>query len=269
MHSVPDDFSVPTLVKAIKANLFDWYRYLGRSPKAEFCEGPNLAWLLTGMPIGFLNTVFSTQLPPDHADEIIAEALTHFRARNVSRLWWWPEPASQAEELGKRLLKLGFTWNDGSTGMAANLLTLPADLPQPNGLTILPVENKEMLEKFVWTAGAGYEFPESAVSISFDLLLGLGFELPLRSYLALLDGRPVAASQLFLSAGVAGIYWVATVPEVRQQGIGTAITLTPLLEAREMGYHVGILHASKMGYPVYCRLGFQEYCKMSSYWWKG
>ena len=89
----------------------------------------------------------------------------------------------------------------------------------------------------------------------------------MKFYLGWWDEEPVSTSGLLLAEGVAGIYFVATVPEARKRGVGFAITLKPLQEAREMGYRVGILQASQMGEPVYRRMGFQEYCKIGAYIW--
>ena len=94
------------------------------------------------------------------------------------------------------------------------------------------------------------------------------FNPQFRTYLALSNGNPVGTSQLFLSKGVAGIYHVTCIPEARGQGIGSAITLAPLLEARELGYRISILQASKQGFNVYRRLGFQDFGNLSVYLWE-
>lgn len=265
MSGILKDLSAPALVAAIKANLFEWWRYLGSSPKAELYDSPELTWLLTGIPHSFVNSVLRTQAEPENVDAIIEKTLAHFRSRDVTKFSWRIEPGTQPTDLGKHLMDHGLTYTDGGPGMAVDLLGLNEDLPTPTGLTIEHVEDTEALRKWAYASMIGFELPETSVNTWFDLFTGLGFDLPLRNYLGILNGEPVAASELFLGAGVAGIYVVTTTPEARRQGIGAAMTLAPLRDARAMGFRIGILHSSPMGLGVYRRLGFQEYCKMSCY----
>jgi GNAT superfamily N-acetyltransferase len=100
--------------------------------------------------------------------------------------------------------------------------------------------------------------------------LGPGTDaLPIRYYLGLSHGEPVAASMLALGAGVVSIYNNATIPEAQRKGFGAAMTLTALCEVRSLGYCVGILHSTEMGYIVYQRLSFQWYCKLGLFVWMG
>lgn len=196
-------------------------------------------------------------------DKIITETLALFKSKRVTRLWWFADPSAEAD-LINRLVANGLTFGDGLPGMATDLLELPNQLPQVTGLEIVPVTTKEMLKHWVRIMRIGYGLSDTIESSFFDLFASLEFDLHMRYYIAFVNGEPVAVSQLFLSAGVGGIYCVATVPNARKQGIGAAVTLAPLIDARQMGYRVGILQSSQMGYPVYRQLGFQEYCKMST-----
>jgi ribosomal protein S18 acetylase RimI-like enzyme len=58
-----------------------------------------------------------------------------------------------------------------------------------------------------------------------------------------------------------------TEPDVRLQGIGATMTLAALHEARALGYRVSVLRASPYGLHLYRRLGFREYCLLSTYVW--
>jgi GNAT superfamily N-acetyltransferase len=269
MSDILKDFSTMALVKAIKADRFEWYGYLGRSPKAELHDSPNLTWLLTGVPFPLMNTVIRTQLTRENVDEIIEETVAHFKSKNVTNFTWWAEPGTQPTDLGERLVAHGFTFSEGPPGMAVDLAALNEEFAVPPNLTIEHVREAGTLKTWVRTLFRGFELPERGEGAFFDVFSGLGFDLPLRNYVGLLDGEPVATAELFLGAGVAGIYAVATVPEARRQGIGSALTLAPLREARAIGYRIGVLGATPMGLGVYRRLGFQEYCKLSHYVWAG
>lgn len=90
----------------------------------------------------------------------------------------------------------------------------------------------------------------------------------MRNYVGYLNEAPVATAELYIAEGVVGVYVVGTVPKARRMGIGTAMTLAPLLEARSLGYRIGVLGATPLGEGVYRKLGFEEYCKLSYYSWK-
>ncbi len=53
----------------------------------------------------------------------------------------------------------------------------------------------------------------------------------------------------------------------RSWGIAAAPAAAALREARELGYHPGVLQSSEMGFPVYVRLGFQPCCTFRHFLW--
>jgi GNAT superfamily N-acetyltransferase len=269
MNPILKDFSTPSLAGAIRSNLMAWYENLGRSPKAERFDSPEIAWVLTGLSHSFLNAVVRSQLSPIHIDERIGEIIASFQAKNVKMLNWYSEPDAKTADLGEQLLQNGLTYSEGGSGMAVDLLALHEDLVSPAGFGIQAVGDETTLKDWVQTGFTSLGGLETEAEACFELFAGLGFEMPLRNYLGRLDGEPVATSQLFLGAGVAGIYWVATTPKARGQGIGAAMTLAALREARELGYRIGILQSTPMGEGVYRRLGFQEYCRMNHYVFTG
>src|SRR5688572_10326782 len=270
MLDILSDFSATELVKAsIKANWENYHYCLGRSPSVELSIGRYLTWLITNMPDHFMNLVVCTQLPSEGIDELIDGALTHFRSLNIRRLSWLAKEGVPATEIKKYLVDHGLTFSESfATEMAADLRVLPVDVPAPTGLKIVPVFGEETLKQWIHIASIGFGVREEFEKVWYDFFVEAVFDTRFRTYLAILNGLPVGTSQLFLSAGVAGIYNVTCIPQARGQGIGAAITLAPLLKAREMGYQVAILQASRLGYNIYRRLGFQDFGKLSVYLWE-
>jgi len=270
MQDILHDFSATELVKAsIKANWENYHYCLGRSPTVELSIGRYLTWLITNMPDHFMNLVVCTQLPSEGAEELIDSAMTHFKSLNIKKLSWLAQEGVPATEIKKYLLAHGLTFSESfATEMAADLKSLPDNLATPVGLRIVPVVGGETLKQWIHVASIGFGVREEFEKVWYDFFVEAIFDMRFRTYLAVLNGQPVGTSQLFLSAGVAGIYNVTCIPEARGQGIGAAVTLAPLLQARKLGYRISILQASQRGYSVYRRLGFQDFGKLSVYLWE-
>jgi GNAT superfamily N-acetyltransferase len=70
--------------------------------------------------------------------------------------------------------------------------------------------------------------------------------------------EPVSAAMLLFSHGIAGVYWVGTTPSARGKGYAAAIMREITNHAFDHGARAVILQASRMGEPVYARLGYRE-----------
>jgi len=270
MKNILREFSGRNSVKsAVKANWEAYHYCLGRSQTVELSVGRYLTWLITDLPDYFMNLVVCTQLPPEGADGLIENALVYFRSMNIRKLSWLAHECVRPATIYKTLLAHGLTFRESfATEMAVDLSLLLEDLPPCSGLQIVPVEDECALRQWIHVASVGFKISERFEKVWHDFFVDAIFNPQFRTYLAMLNGKPVGTSQLFLSDGVAGIYNVSCIPEARGQGIGSAVTLAPLIEARGMGYRVGILQASRLGYNVYRRLGFQDFGNLSVYLWE-
>jgi GNAT superfamily N-acetyltransferase len=270
MKTILRDLSADRLVKkAIKENWENYHYCLGRSPSVELSLGRYLSWFITNVPDHFMNLVVCTELPPEGPVELIERALDHFKSLHIRKVTWLVQEGVPAAKIKRHLLSHGLTLNESfGAEMAADLSSIPENVPVPAGLKIVRVEDKETLQQWIHVASIGFNVPAEYEDVWYEFFVEAVFEQPFWSYLAVLDDHPVGTSQLFLSAGVAGIYNVTCVPEARGLGIGAAITLAPLLDARAIGYRIAILQASEMGVRVYRRLGFQDFGHLSVYLWK-
>lgn len=268
MNTVLQDLSTSAMAKAIRGNLYAFFRYLRRSPHVEFYEGEGLLRWHSGIAHPWFNGVLVTRPPAADETEIICETLAYFQARSVRLFTWWVGEGLETAAWEQPLFTNGFGYSTDTPGMAADLDALTETVPVPAPFRVAAVQDGETLQTWANTLVNGFGFPNTWQADFQQLITDFGFGGDFRCYLGYLSDKPVATAALFLGAGVAGIYCVSTRPEARRQGLGAAVTLAALRDAHKMGYRLGILHSSPMGFPVYLRLGFSHLCNLDSFYWK-
>jgi len=78
-------------------------------------------------------------------------------------------------------------------------------------------------------------------------------------YVAYLDGQPAAAVVILPVDGDASVWDVATLPEARGRGLCRRLMHRALWDARADGCDISSLQATKLGEPVYTRLGYERH----------
>jgi ribosomal protein S18 acetylase RimI-like enzyme len=228
-------------------------------------DEPVMTWISTGTRIPFYNGVIRTRLSASDADRAIEAIAGRFHEHGWL-MAWWVMPPSRPADLVRRLEAHGFTPWTGDLGMAADLTTLPDAVPLPEGVSVERVRTRQGQEDWLRAFGAGFGIDEARLAIYGRLPLGAAPEESLfRFFLARHHGVPVATSLWFPAADAAVIDEIATVPDLRRRGIGTAVTHAALRDARSSGYRTAVLVASEAGAPVYRRLGFVPHGRREIY----
>jgi GNAT superfamily N-acetyltransferase len=196
----------------------------------------------SGLPHPLLNGV--TRLRKHPLDEAVAEA--RHRLDGMPGVWWVGQDSDP--DVADGLLARGLEAGSTLPVMAIELDDIP-EVRGPAGLVIEQVTDTAALTEYVQAYSGPFSVPETALTAVVNAESQ-------QNEPARFIGR-IATSELFVSHGVAGIYWVSTVEQHRGQGIGAALTAAALRAGRDCGLRVATLQASGLGQPVYRRLGFK------------
>lgn len=137
--------------------------------------------------------------------------------------------------------------------------------PLPRGLEIERVRDRRSLAAFEDALIEGFPLehlvagrPPAFWDQRILAVPGLGI------WLGRAAGRPVSCGLSFVSRGYVFVGFVATVPSMRGRGFGSAIAWAATLAASRLP---AILHASRMGRPMYERMGFGVVAP-ATLWWR-
>jgi hypothetical protein len=243
------------LVRAIEDNVAELLMAMGAAGGGEQRSDATARWTIGGSPIDYHNAVVAAA-----EVGVVAESLALLRKHDVPGTW---HVGPSMRISGAELTTAGFMAAGSEPGMAVRIQELVPP-PAVPGLSLTRVSDDEALAVWEATLGQGFGEGEKEARWVASVYRKLGYGDPWRHYLGWLDGAPVATATVFLGAGVAGVYFVMTVPEARRRGIGAAITYGAL---RGAGAEYAVLGSSSAGRSVYERLGFQKYCTIDLYEW--
>lgn len=265
MLDILTDLSPAALAAAHKANLHSFLRRAEASPAMEYARFDGFERWRCAHPSAVLNGALSVRDATEADAGDLDATLEYFRAAGTPAVTWWLEDGVEPEGWRRLLTERGFTLVSGVPGMGLDLSTLPEAVPLPEGATVhkaCHVDNLRPLARIITRMFGYYLESEKA---TFEWAAGQGVEWPTLSYVAYLGGRPVGTCIMHYGGGVAGIYYVAVEPEARGRGLGAALTLAPLFEARDLGYRAAVLQSPDMAVPAYERLGFREHCRVDHF----
>jgi GNAT superfamily N-acetyltransferase len=117
----------------------------------------------------------------------------------------------------------------------------------------IPAWRRASVEELAAINEAAYPWRDG--SMERALIGGASGANGLRLYIAE-DASVVGVNEV---DGDAGVFFVATLPEARGRGLASGLLAGAMLEARARGCDLSTLQATKVGEPVYARLGYERF----------
>jgi GNAT superfamily N-acetyltransferase len=253
-----------SLVQAMEGNFHDvWVAFARQGGRTVHIEH-DVSWVKVD-PAPWPSQVFAAQFGDGEAEERIEQIIAQMKAGQAPSRWIIG-PSTRPADLPARLVRHGLVKVRESPGMAVELQRMNDRFVCPEGFSVSTVCDAQTLRQWVQVLVQGmFRGGQRDAEAFYALVEDFDLSGDSRFYIGRYRGEAVATSMLFPSRGVAGIYHVVTLPEYRSLGMGKRTTLAPLLEARERGYGVGVLHASQLGEVIYRQIGFRSYCTISAF----
>jgi ribosomal protein S18 acetylase RimI-like enzyme len=245
-------------VDALEENLWSQWSQFGRPPTCSFHRDDKICQLDT--PIASLpyNGVFKFSVdaaPEDRIDAII----DHYKRRSVEHLWL-VHPTARPQNLDMLLEARGLKQVETFSGMVVEPSGLKADQRAPQEFEFRRIEPTEE-DVVIEMVAKRWSVPTDAIPHlrSFFRSNRVGApDAPMQGWLATINGRAVGKGFTYRSRNIVGLYGVATQPEARGKGIGTALCVHALRQACSSDVDLLVLHSTPMAHSLYRSLGFRD-----------
>jgi GNAT superfamily N-acetyltransferase len=199
------------------------------------------------------NLLAVTDIPPDPA-ELFDRAQKFFGPRTPWRVITTGDPVESVKRAAEQRGMKPYPCQPGM--MLSPIPPAPAVSP-PRSVRV--ASNAKELRDFQRTSSKGFGIPMIAIDMILPQLPGPVGQPGVPLFFVVYDGdKPVSASALLVSHGIAGIFFVSTIPRARKRGYATTAVWAAAEAGRKQGCEAAYLQASDMGRPVYERMGFHK-----------
>jgi GNAT superfamily N-acetyltransferase len=245
------------LIKYMEMNMQGKLAYIpSRQKEMDVLEYGDVLVVNSNFPSDTFNTTYGGSITKEHADFVF----DYYKIRNLP-MAWWIGPNSQTTESGSILQNAGFHHVEHDVGMVCDLTAVTLDYELPASLEIKECTLAQSFSDFGAVLASIFTPEDEFVKTFYNKLAELdAASIPaLKLFVGYEDGKAVAISGLFLTE-CAGFFDIATRPFHQKKGYGSAMFYTALVQAKKLGYEVGVLQASPDGLNIYKRFGFNEVC---------
>ena len=211
----------------------------------------------TGVNFAVNNGIYQTHIPNDRTEVVIKDVVDYFRNRHLPFIWIL-NSLSSPSSLKEKLLNYGFSELFIEAGMALNLTNSP--IARKGSYNLLRIEEVNSIEHsriFALLSIGGFGLPHD---ICYNFYLKYPLITPFMKRIIIYDEKiPIGVGLVLLLKKYAVLHNITVLPQYRNKGIGTQISIELFNFTRNAGISVILLHASKEGENLYRKLGFITY----------
>jgi hypothetical protein len=194
------------------------------------------------------------RLQPGEIDEVREEIHDLLRARGRNACTWEVGSHATPTNLTEELLARGLV-DDEPTALAVGMVLTKPPAQVPVGVEVRRAETPEEYLAAAKIAAIAFGGPEPTAAEPPDDPNNV-------TYLAFLDGKPVARASGSFGEHAVSLFGGSTLPEARGHGAYRALVAARWEDAVERGTPVLVTQASPMSRPILGRLGFREVCEI-------
>jgi ribosomal protein S18 acetylase RimI-like enzyme len=237
------------LLQAADRNRMSTFRsVLATAPTPGDVSDDEVALLSSGLPVPLFNPAFVHRT--DDPGALVARVVDHYRALEVQFLISFRDEVAPGLADACAAAGLVEHWRPALMVLdpiASSVPSLPSEL-RVSRVTEASVDD------YAEVLSAGFGMPREIADALLGPWLFKGTESA--GFIGTINNEPMGSAALFVSDGVAGIYNIATVPQSRGKGVGTAMTWAAIDAAHKAGATCAVLQASEQGEPIYDAMGF-------------